>query len=289
MYSSSLGQTATETSDLSVASVRKALAGEHASIAAHPKNPTDYVNLAYTLTDAGIGEQARTAAVDTTRVAPTSALAFSAQGWVLHHSNIGVDYGSGFDYDGALRAYRKAIELDPHDLDVRQSLANLLEFNPEGVRYAPDAQLPLAIDAYRYVKQHQPVLQADVVDNLAIDLFYAGRYDDAIQELIGLPGTAEHLGIMLASVAACKGSPASIALSNRIEGDEQRRKDALNFAAEGLWNKRLYAQVADLLTASLPDTAKGTAIAAKIQLFRNLKPFTAVNLPASEPWQRHAP
>ena len=185
---SGFAQTATETSDLSVAHVRKTLAGEHAAIAAHPKDPNNYVNLAYTLIDAGIGEQARTAAADATRVAPTSAFTFSAQGWILHHNIIGVDYGIGFDYDGALRAYRKAIEIDPQDLDVRQSLANLLEFNREGIRYAPDAQLALAIDAYRYVKQHQKPLQADVVDNLAIDLFYAGRYDDAVQELTGLPG-----------------------------------------------------------------------------------------------------
>lgn len=284
LCSSGVGQTATETSDLSVASVRAALASEHALIAAHPKDPTNYVNLAYTLTDAGIGEQARTAVAEATRVAPNSGFAFSAQGWVLHHNSIGVDYGSGFDYGGAVRAYRRSIELNPQDLDVRQSLANLLEYNREGVRYAPDAQLPLAIDAYRYVKQHQPVLQADVIDNLAIDLFYAGRYDDAIHELVGLPGTTEHLGIILASVAASKGSSASIAFSSPIEGDEQRRKDALNFAAVGLWNKRLYAQAADLLTASLPN-ANGTAISTKIQLFHNLKPFTSVNLPASDPRQ----
>lgn len=105
---SGFAQTATETSDLSVTSVRKALASEHAAIAAHPKDPTNYVNLAYTLTDAGIGEQARVAAADATRVAPTSAFAFSAQGWVLHHNSIGVDYGSGFDYDGAFKRISKS-------------------------------------------------------------------------------------------------------------------------------------------------------------------------------------
>lgn len=282
MYSSGLAQTATETSDLSVTSVRKALAGEHAAITARPKDPKNYIDLAYTLTDAGIEDQARTAAADATRVAPASAFTFSAQGWVLHHNSIGVDYGSGFDYDGAVRAYWRAIELDPQDLDVRQSLANLLEFNHEGVRYAPDAQLSLAIEAYRYVKQHQRIPEADVVKNLAIDLFYAGRYGEALAELAPFTPTPEHLGIILASVAASKGSSASIELSNSIGGDEQRRKDALNFAAEGLWNKRLYPQAADLLTASLPDTSSG-AISAKIQIFRNLKPFTPANLPASDP------
>lgn len=283
MCSLGLAQGATDTSDLSPTSVKKALAREHGSIAAHPSDPANYINLAYTLTDAGMGDQARAAAENATRIAPDSAFAFSAQAWVLHHNSIGVDYGSGFDYDGAARAFRKSIELDPSDLDVRESLANLLEFNREGVRYAPDAQLALAIDAYRYVKQHQQMLTADVVKNLAIDLFYAGRYEEAIAELPPISATPEGLGTLLASVAASQGPSASIALSNRIGGDEQRRKDALNSAAEGLWNKRLYAQAADLLTASLPDTANGTAVAAKIQLFRNLKPFTPGSPPASDP------
>ena len=281
--SSSRAQTAVEASDLSVTSVRKALAKEHAAIAADPSDPIHYIDLAYTLTDAGMGDQARTAAADATRVAPRSALAFSAQGWVLHHNSIGVDYGDSFDYDGALASYRRAIELDPKDLDVRQSLANLLEFNREGVRYAPDAQLLLAVDAYRYVKQHQQPLQADVVDNLSIDLFYAGRYEDAVRELAGLPGTVARLGTILASIAASKGSTAAIAFADRIQGDEQRRKDALNYAAEGLWNKRLYPQAADLLTASLPDSAAGPALTGKIKLFRDLKPFVETNLPRSDP------
>ena len=131
---SGLAQTATETSDLSVGSVRKALARDHALIAAHPKEPEPLIDLSYTLTDAGIGDQARTAVEDATRVAPASALTFSAQGWILHHNLIGVDYGKGFDYDGALRAYRRSIELDPKDLETRQPLANLQEINREGIR-----------------------------------------------------------------------------------------------------------------------------------------------------------
>jgi cytochrome c-type biogenesis protein CcmH/NrfG len=278
-----LAQTSPEASALSVASIRSALAQEHALIAAHPHDARNYINLAYTLTDAGAGEQAYAAAAEATRVDPQNAFAFSAQGWVLHHNSIGVDYGNGFDYDGSSRAFQRAIELDPQDLNTRQSSANLLEFNRAGIRYAPDAQLSLAIDAYRYVKQHQPVPQAEVLDNLAFDLFYAGRYDEALAELTGIPTTPQRLGIFLASVAAAKGSAAAITLSNQIPGDEQNRKNALTLAAEGLWNKRLYAQAADLLTASLPDPVDGASIASKIQIFRDLKPFIATSLPASDP------
>ena len=283
LYSSAIAQTSADTSNLSVAHLRKSLAAEHAAIASHPNDGSNYIDLAYTLTDAGVGDQARLAAANATRVAPGDALMYSAQAWVLHHNSIGVDYGNGFDYDGALRAYKRAIELDPKDLGVRSSLANLLEFNRQGVRYAPDAQLALAIEAYRFVKQHERPLRADTVDNLAINLFYAGRYEEAHNELKNLPGTDQHLGIILASLAASKGSSAAIEVAQTIEGDEQRRKNALNFAAEGLWNKRLYPQAADLLTASLPDAAAGPSISAKIRIFRNLAPYSASTLPSTDP------
>jgi tetratricopeptide (TPR) repeat protein len=71
--------------------------------------------------------------------------------------------------------------------------------------------------------------------------------------------------------------------ANQIGGDEQKRKDALNFAAEGLWNMRLYSRAADLLTASLPDVANSKALIGKIQLFRNLKPYKGGDLPATDP------
>src|SRR5258708_15105884 len=135
-----------EISDLAVGKVRQALAAQRALIASHPKDPSNYVKLAYTLTDAGINDQARLQVREATTVAPQSAFAYNAQAWVLHHNVIGVDYGRGFDYDASLASYRKAIELDPNDLDLRQSLAELLGYNRNGIRYAPDARLAEAIE-----------------------------------------------------------------------------------------------------------------------------------------------
>ena len=99
----------TETSDLSAGKVRQTIAAQRALIASHPKDPSNYVNLAYTLTDAGSNDQAREEVLKAIAVAPDSAFAFNAQAWVLHHNVIGVDYGKGFDYDASLASYRKAI------------------------------------------------------------------------------------------------------------------------------------------------------------------------------------
>jgi tetratricopeptide (TPR) repeat protein len=273
----------TETSDLAVGTVRQALATQRALIAKHPKDPSNYVNLAYTLTDAGITDQARQEVLKATAIAPKSAFAYNAQAWVLHHNDIGVDYGKGFDYDASLVSYHKAIELDPNDFDLRQSLANLLEFNRKGIRYAPDAQLAEAIETLRYVKGRQSSVQPEVEDNLIIDLFYAGRFGEVLSEVATLPTSPVRDGVAIASIAAVQGPAAAIERSNQIGGDEQKKKDALNFAAEGLWNMRLYPQAADILTASLPDTSNSKALIGKIQIFRNLRPYKGADLPTTDP------
>jgi tetratricopeptide (TPR) repeat protein len=224
-----------EISDLAVGKVRQALAAQRALIASHPKDPSNYVKLAYTLTDAGITDQARQEVLKATTVAPHSAFAYNAQAWVLHHDEIGVDYGKGFDYDGSLASYRKAIELDPDDLDLRQSLAELLEYNRNGIRHAPDARLAEAIEILRYVKEHQTPVQPEVEDNLITGLFYAGRFAEVLPELAAFPTSPVRDGVAIAAIAAIHGPAAALERANQIDGDEQKKKDALNFAAEGLW------------------------------------------------------
>jgi tetratricopeptide (TPR) repeat protein len=105
------------------------------------------------------------------RLQPSSALAYSAQGWVLHHNLIGVDYGRGFDYEASLASYRKAVELDPNELDLRQSLAELLEYDKIGIRYAPGSHLAESIEIYRYIRAQQPSPSAEVEENFIIECF----------------------------------------------------------------------------------------------------------------------
>ncbi|HMH12298.1 MAG TPA: hypothetical protein VK578_04255 [Edaphobacter sp.] len=216
-------------------------------------------------------------------VAPHSAFAYNAQAWVLHHNVIGIDYGKGFDYESSLASYRKAIELNPNDLDLRQSLANFLEFNRNGIRYASDSSLTEAIEIYRYVKKHQGAVEPEVEDNLIIDLFYAGLYREALAELSTLQESPVRNGVAVASIAASQGPPAAIAFADQIHGDEQKKKDALSFAAEGLWNMRLYAQAAAILTASLSDNSDSKTLVGKIQIFSNLRPYKGADLPSTDP------
>lgn len=124
------------TDELSPANIRDALSTERKLIAADPQNPANYINLAYTLMDAGSGDLSREQARKAVEVGPRSSLAYNAQGWVLHHNEIGVDYGMGYNFDGSMAAYRKAIELAPDDLAIRQSFADSLEFDRDSTRRA---------------------------------------------------------------------------------------------------------------------------------------------------------
>jgi tetratricopeptide (TPR) repeat protein len=279
----STGSASAESSDLAPTKIRQALAAERQAIAIHPKDPSNYINLAYTLTDAGIVDQARQVVAKAVSLQPSSALAYSAQGWVLHHNLIGVDYGRGFDYEASLASYKKAVELDPNDLALRQSLAELLEYDKNGIRYAPDSHLAETIEIYRYIRAHQPAPTTEVEDNFIIECFYAGMYEEVLAEIAKVPESPVRDGVAVAALAATRGTQVAIDFANQIGGDEQKKKDALSYAAEGLWNMRLYPQAADLLTASLADTSGSREVMGKIQIFHNLKPYHGTDIPPTDP------
>ena len=270
-------------SDLDPGMVRHALALGHSNIAAHPKDAAAYIRLAYSLTDAGLNDEAVRVARKATQVDSHSALGYSGLAWVLSHNAIGVQYGKGMDYDGAIAAYRKAIELNPADLDVRGNLADLLEYDRNGVHYSPDSHLNDAIDTLRYIKSHQAEVEQHTEDNLVIDLFYAGRFKEVLLELSNAGPSPTRNGVAVATIAATEGPSAAIAYAGQIGGDEQNKKDALTAGAEGLWNMRLYPQATALLKASLPNPSESRQIIGQIQLFSNLHPYTGPELPDTDP------
>jgi tetratricopeptide (TPR) repeat protein len=265
--------------------VRSALKTERAKIAADPKDAALYIDLAYTLMDAGVADEAIEQGRTATQVDPHSALAFSAYAWLLHHNSIGVNYGKGYNYEDSLAAYRHAIELNPDDLSIRQSLSDSLRFDLDGLEYGPTAHLNLAIDALRYIQAHQRPVTPDVANNLVINLFRANRYPEVNQEADRYARSPTPVldGAYLAATAITVSPLAALALVERLTDDRKRRSVALDYAAEALWTVRRYPQAATLLEANQEEHRGDVTLLRKIQMFRSLQPYQNAADSGSDP------
>jgi hypothetical protein len=126
---------------ISAGKIKEGLAVYRQVAAQHPKEALHKVQLAQALLTAGLGEQARSTALEASVLEPKSSLAFSTLGMILKHDLIGRLLKKGMDYDGAIAAYRRAIALDPKDKDTRANLSLLLEYDAYGERYSQSAKL----------------------------------------------------------------------------------------------------------------------------------------------------
>src|SRR5205823_1057651 len=153
--------------------IKEGLAAYRQVATQHPKEALHKVQLAQALLSAGLGEQARALAKEATLREPGSALAFSTLGWVLEHDLIGRTLKKGMDYEGAIAAHRKAIALDPKDTQARATLALMLEYGPDGIRYAENARLKEAVVEFRELKKVDEEYSRNYDDNILYDLWYA--------------------------------------------------------------------------------------------------------------------
>jgi tetratricopeptide (TPR) repeat protein len=256
------------------AAVRTALAAQRTGIAAKPADVPLRVGLCNILMDAGLGEEAWDEARRTTADNPQSSLAFSNYGWMLHHNAIGVNYGFGYRYDDSLAAFRKAIQLAPNDLQLHQSLADNLRYDRQGVEYTLASELPRSIEELQYVQAHQKPVASDVSNNLAIALFYAGRYQDALNEAHDShPATPVLDAVLLATLAITRSPEVAVQTAQQLATNTQRRNAALTAAAKALLSRGLYPQAVVLLTAAQREDQPNPAALRMIQILRTLRPY----------------
>jgi transglutaminase-like putative cysteine protease/tetratricopeptide (TPR) repeat protein len=258
--------------------VREGLEIDRGLVAARPSDPLPHIQLAYALLTAGVGEAARAEALKATELAPKSALAFSALGWVSQFNAIGVQFGKGFELAGGIAAYKKAKALgeagDGADLETRANLAILYEYNADGVRYAPDAALDSAILEFRELAKLDKPTGERYEDNILFDLLYSHRYKELLSEIDPLPSSPARNSLAIAATTATDGLDAGLKRADRVSGDAAQRSAALQGAGQQLIALRLYPEAAGVLSASIQGQENAAAIARQIEVIRNLRPYS---------------
>ncbi|WP_224362535.1 DUF3857 domain-containing transglutaminase family protein [Hyalangium versicolor] len=233
---------------LAAGHVPEALQAYQRMVDQHPGEALHQAQLALALLEAGAGEEARARARRATEVEPKSALGWRTLGWVLEHDTLGRRFKPGFDYAGAVAAYHKARALDPGDFETRGDLGILLEYGPEGERYAKDSRLAEAVDEYKALREELD--RQDMDDHLLLDLFLLERY----AELLKLGGTMESSplrdSVRLSASALVDGTSVAVRNAAKWVTSVDARREALEDAANRLLRLRRYPEALALLTES---------------------------------------
>ena len=226
--------------------VREGMQAYRELIALHPKEAVHHLQIADAFLQAGMGEAARDEARMAVTLEPRSALAQKTLADVLEYDVVGRKFRPGSDYAGAEAAFREAQRLDPEDHAINGNLAILLEYNHDGRRYGEGAPLKKAVEAYRTLTGEQ-LNTLGLKNNLPFALFYAGEFAEAEKE--GRAQNPQLNALIVACVAAQKGSEPGLAEANQRTSGDEDRKQILRTAGEMLMNVRNYPAAAGLVAA----------------------------------------
>jgi transglutaminase-like putative cysteine protease/tetratricopeptide (TPR) repeat protein len=263
--------------------IKEGLAAYHDLVKLHPKEALHRIQLARALLEAGLAEKARSVAKEATALDPSSANALRTLGWILEHDLVGRRFKKGFEYDGAVAAYRKAKALDPKDKDLRADLAILLESDADGLRYTEKAHLPAAIAEFKELKQLDKEYMLRFEDNILFDLWYSHDYKGLLEAEADLPTTDERKGLLLAAIAAGQGVEAAIKKSLEITTEEHSRSQALLNAGGLLIRVRKYPEAAALFMAGSHGQPNGSQLAASAAIFEKTKPHQQAGFDPADP------
>ena len=265
---------------LAAGKTREALAADRGLIERHPKEGLHHAQIAYAFLEAGMGDKARLEAEQATKLEPNSAVGFKALGWICQFNEIGVQYARGFDRDCSVKAYKRALELDPDDLDTAVNLAFIEEYDRDGERYTADASLADAISQFRAVKKKDKSVGDQYDDNILFDLLYSGKYarSCSTKSRSCLPRSTARgwpFPPPSPSRAATRESPAGIARADHLAAGAQDRNAALSTAGNQLLHLRLYPEAAGILSAAVEGQSNSAGVAQQIAVFKSLDPVEA--------------
>jgi transglutaminase-like putative cysteine protease/tetratricopeptide (TPR) repeat protein len=267
---------------LAAGKIREALDTYRSQVSRRPADPLHKIRLSRALLKSGLGELARLEAKAAVALDPKSTDAHRNLGRVLSSDLYGREWRRGWDRDGTIAAYRRAVELKPADGSIRVDLAVALEHDLNGARYAAKADVAEAIAAYRELEKEDKATANRYIDHLLYALLYHGNFEELRTRLTGRPPTREHLALTLAAIAATDGASKALAEAPRLAADASLRSQALSTAGGMLRRMRRYAPSAELIAAAADGSLDSTAVVTAQDL-RSAKPFEEILLPTSDP------
>lgn len=266
---------------LAAGRIKEAIQAFHIQAAAQPSKGVPLSRLAIALIQGGLGGAARQQARMACQLEPKIMFTHRALGWVLLHDLANRPYQKGWDYSGAIAAYRKAKELDPKDVLSRKNLALILEHNPEGERYGPGTRLDLAIQEYQELRKDLQV--EDMNSNLLVVLWRANRFKEVGELAASLPTTSDTQGWHIAATAVLKGVQAALKEARGSSLDPSNRRAAMGKAGDTLVSSRYYLEAAAILSESADGDSNAPAIRSRVAVLAKTRRFEDVELDPNSP------
>lgn len=236
----------------------------------HPNEGLHYADAARALLAGGFGAAAREEARRGVKAEPKSPDAHAALGFVLSHDLLGRLMRRGHDRAGAIAAYRKAKELDPEEMYVRDQLAALQHYSETGVPYADMKGIDAAITEYIALKAEVKDVDKNAVDRELMILYgHRGRWDD-LTKLLAETQDREWTPIYrVVAAGATKGGKAALEAADRVEVGA--RRSVQTQAGSILVTFRLYEPAADLVAAAALGAPNASELRIRAELLRNTK------------------
>ncbi len=239
-----------------------------------------WIRFSGALLQAGLGDDARKAALKAVELDPKSAQGWAKLAWVYQHDGLGRRLMPGYDRMGAIEAYKKAIELDPDEWLYHANLAILLEYDENGLRYSQGSNLDDAIEQYKAVGDK--LAEKGMQLNLISDYFYNGQFTELLSFLDKVKNAETASLYRLVSYAALGELDKAF-----LEGDKSStagmRRKLFSDAGDILIRIRRYKEAAALLKEAAKGSDEALSLETRAATFEKTVPVEKISFDRGKP------
>ena len=218
-----------------------------------PLEAMPLIRFSRALLSTGFGGQAAVYARQAAAIEPHKIEALTNLAWVLQFDQFGRRFGSGYDRDGALEAYDKAIQEKPELSFSRVNKAILLEYNEQGLRYENPDDLKQAVALYDKVGSE--LADYNLTANPLADLWYLRQWDDVAKRADTVKDAVLRAAYTWAAQVPTKGAAETIAQLRRSNLDSDTLRSVMERISDLLIRSRRYKDAA----AFLHEAAQGSS------------------------------